>query len=143
MNRYVLGFAVTPDRKILLVEKLRPKWQAGRLNGIGGKIEEGETSIAAMRREASEEAGLGHLPWCLRGLMHGRNNGGQMFECYVFCALSQAAFEHEQREDEPLGLYSLEEALARPLVACLEYLLPFVLCCEGTPSAPFMELVYE
>lgn len=139
MDRYVVGFAVTPGRKFLLVEKLRPKWQAGHLNGIGGKIEEEETPIAAMRREAAEEAGLGHLPWRKRGLMRGTNNDGEEFECYVFCALSPGTFKHEQREDEPLGLYSLEEALARPHIANLEYLLPFVLCADGSP---IMELVY-
>ena len=138
-QRFVVGFAITPTREFLLVKKLRPKWQAGHLNGIGGKIEEDETPIAAMRREASEEAGLGHLPWRRSGLMRGTNNDGNAFECYVFSAISPATFKHEQREDEPLGLYTLDEALALPHIANLEYLLPFVLCGDGTP---FMELTY-
>ena len=139
MNRYVVGFAVTPDNEFLLVKKLRPKWQAGHLNGIGGKIEEEETPIAAMKREASAEAGLGHLPWRRRGLMRGKDSDGAEFECYIFSAICTFTFKHEQREDEPLALYALDEAIVLPHIANLEYLLPFVLCGDGMP---FMKLTY-
>lgn len=43
MKKYVLGFMFsTEDRgqKVALIKKLKPKWQAGLLNGIGGKIEQ-------------------------------------------------------------------------------------------------------
>ena len=40
------------------MEKNRPAWQKGKLNGIGGRIEEGETSVACMMREAKEEANI-------------------------------------------------------------------------------------
>lgn len=57
---HVLGFAMSKDRKrILLVQKNRPAWQAGLLNGIGGKIENFDVSPhAAMVREFTEEAGI-------------------------------------------------------------------------------------
>lgn len=56
---YVAGFLIDPaDGSVLLVRKLRPAWQAGKLNGIGGHIEAGETPAVAMRREFAEEAGL-------------------------------------------------------------------------------------
>ncbi|GAF85272.1 unnamed protein product, partial [marine sediment metagenome] len=38
-------------------------WQAGLLNGIGGKIEEGESPHSAMVREFEEEAGVKKLSW--------------------------------------------------------------------------------
>lgn len=57
MTRYVLGFAFN-DAFVLLIEKKRPKWQAGRLNGVGGHIEENETPLDAMVREFREETGL-------------------------------------------------------------------------------------
>ena len=41
-----------------MITKNRPDWQAGKLNGIGGKIEEGETELQAMVRECAEECGL-------------------------------------------------------------------------------------
>ncbi len=58
-TRYVLGFAFTPSRKgVILIKKLRPNWQAGKLNGPGGKIEAGETPEQAMIREFKEETGI-------------------------------------------------------------------------------------
>ena len=55
-KHYVLGLVFNYDHsEILLVEKLRPDWQKGRWNGIGGKIEEEETPGDAMLRECGEE----------------------------------------------------------------------------------------
>ena len=57
---YVAGFLFSPDRsRVLLIRKNRPAWQAGKLNGLGGKIEPGETPPQAMRREFREEQGGG------------------------------------------------------------------------------------
>ena len=40
MKKYVLTFLFTSDYKnVWLIEKNRPNWQKGSLNGIGGKIE--------------------------------------------------------------------------------------------------------
>ncbi len=59
MKSMVLGFAFSADRKqVLLIEKKRPKWQAGYFNGIGGHVEDGETPLEAMYREGCEEANL-------------------------------------------------------------------------------------
>ena len=55
---YVLGFAFTTDGRVALIQKKRPAWQAGRLNGIGGKVEGTEHSAAAMVREFREETGV-------------------------------------------------------------------------------------
>ena len=61
---YCLGFAFSRDlTRVLLIRKLRPAWQAGRLNGIGGKLEPGETALEAMRRECREETGLNIEDW--------------------------------------------------------------------------------
>lgn len=53
---YVAGFYFR-DGEVLLIEKQRPNWQKGKLNGIGGHIEKGETAIEAMVREFKEETG--------------------------------------------------------------------------------------
>jgi 8-oxo-dGTP pyrophosphatase MutT (NUDIX family) len=47
-----------PYEDVLLVHKDRPEWQKGRLNLIGGKLEEGEDAITAAVRELGEESGL-------------------------------------------------------------------------------------
>lgn len=59
MQNFVMGFAFNPSENVvLLIEKNRPKWQAGYLNGIGGKIETKDQSPAhAMNREWKEEVG--------------------------------------------------------------------------------------
>jgi 8-oxo-dGTP diphosphatase len=62
--KYCLGFAFSLDRsKVLVIRKKRPAWQAGRLNGIGGKLEAGETALLAMQRECQEETGLNIPDW--------------------------------------------------------------------------------
>lgn len=62
MTAYVAGFLFDHER-VALIRKSRPQWQAGRLNGIGGHIEPGETAHAAMVREFEEEAGARIEQW--------------------------------------------------------------------------------
>lgn len=59
-KRYVLGFYFdeASDNAVLLIRKEKPDWQKGLLNGLGGSIEDGETTQAAMAREFQEEAGV-------------------------------------------------------------------------------------
>lgn len=57
-TRYVCGFFFDAANHVLLIRKARPAWQAGKLNGVGGKIEAGETPAEAMVREFHEECGL-------------------------------------------------------------------------------------
>lgn len=42
---------------VVLIKKNRPEWQKGKLNGVGGKIENNETPLYAMIREFQEETG--------------------------------------------------------------------------------------
>lgn len=55
MKRYVLGFCIDANLDVLLIRKDRPEWQRGRLNGLGGHVEEGEAPSQAMQREFREE----------------------------------------------------------------------------------------
>ena len=53
---YCLGFIFNSTLDtVYLIQKLRPEWQYGKLNGIGGKIHNNENSLKAMIREAKEE----------------------------------------------------------------------------------------
>jgi 8-oxo-dGTP diphosphatase len=76
MKHYVLGFAFSKDRKeIILIEKQKPDWQKGKLNGVGGKVEKkdfawntnGEVTpyvaTIAMQREFKEETGVETQSW--------------------------------------------------------------------------------
>lgn len=65
--RYVCGFAfhggTTTTPKVVLICKVKPDWQKGKLNGVGGKIEKGESPEQAMEREFFEEAGVRIFSW--------------------------------------------------------------------------------
>lgn len=41
---YTIGF-ITCGEKVLLMQKNRPAWQKGKFNGIGGKINKGESPL--------------------------------------------------------------------------------------------------
>jgi 8-oxo-dGTP diphosphatase len=44
--------------RVALISKLKPEWQKGKLNAIGGKVEGGELEVDAMVREFEEETGF-------------------------------------------------------------------------------------
>jgi 8-oxo-dGTP diphosphatase len=85
MTEYVLGFAFG-ERKgrpaVLLVQKSSPRWQAGKYNGVGGKIEPGETPLDAMVREFGEETGINTNgdEWTERLTLHGADWGVVIFK---------------------------------------------------------------
>lgn len=71
--RYTLGFLFNNDlSKVLLIHKLSPDWQRGKVNGLGGKFERDETNIACISREVEEETGLSTDPsdWKKIGELH-------------------------------------------------------------------------
>lgn len=101
MKEYVVGFAFSKNfNEVLLIKKCKPDWQAGRCNGIGGKVELGETVERAMVREFTEECGIltqekdwrkyallecvdGSKVWCFEAVMD-ISHFGTMTEEQVF-----------------------------------------------------------
>lgn len=67
IQQYVVGFCMYKN-KVLLIRKCRPSWQAGGLNGIGGKVNDYENFHDAMVRECNEEAGITVTSWRYLGL---------------------------------------------------------------------------
>lgn len=60
----VVGFLFLDHcRQVVLIRKDKPDWQAGRLNGVGGKVEPGENFMDAMPREWYEETGESRSQW--------------------------------------------------------------------------------
>lgn len=58
-KKYTVAFLFDKTLKyVSLVRKAKPEWQAGKFNGIGGKLEEGETFAQANVREFQEETGV-------------------------------------------------------------------------------------
>ena len=58
-EKYTVAFIFNSSMsKVLLVHKEKPEWQLGKLNGIGGKYEEGESGAQCIARETREESTL-------------------------------------------------------------------------------------
>lgn len=63
---YSVGFTLSEDgSRVLLFQKGKPAFLADQWGGVGGHIEEGETPLEAMAREAEEEANLVGVDWQL------------------------------------------------------------------------------
>ncbi len=81
-QQYTLGFIFNEALDhVVLMHKAKPEWQAGKLNGIGGKVEEGEDHLSCMVREAKEETNLEtrHGDWVFLGEMGSDGWGMQVF----------------------------------------------------------------
>ncbi len=95
---YVVGLPFTAARdRMLVIRKARPAWQAGRFNGIGGKIEPGETPLQAMIREAGEEAAL-VVEWEHVAILKGDD-----FRIDFFTAFDDAVLGARSLTDEMVG----------------------------------------
>lgn len=56
--QYATTFVFDSRGQVALIRKNRPDYLAGKWNGIGGKLEPGETHVQAAIRELKEEANL-------------------------------------------------------------------------------------
>lgn len=127
--RYAVGFPILADRTgVALIWKKRPTWQKGRLNGIGGKLEPGETPAQAMDREAAEEAGLGGLPWQVVARLTGVRGD---FEVSFFAAFDDRAHEARSLTDEAVEFFPTSMLWDLPLVPNLRVILPLALDRSG------------
>jgi 8-oxo-dGTP diphosphatase len=129
MKRYVLGFCFNEDlTKVVLIQKNRPEWQAGRLNGIGGHIEDGETPRMAMYREYREEADWNsQLSWVPFGRLRGND-----WEVYLFWDVSdKMPAARKPTSEGVVGVHKISAVLGKPKGAVplpnLRYLIPMAL----------------
>lgn len=122
--QYVVGFAFDAAHNVVLIRKTKPEWQAGRLNGVGGKIERMETEKAAMVREFEEETGVqtSEDDWKGRAVLH-----AEEWIVYAFAAfLPDVTFKVRTTTEEQIQICS---AYALPINALrsVRYLVPMML----------------
>jgi len=109
MKRYCLGFLFDfPKKKVTLIHKLHPKWQAGRWNGIGGKLKESETAQEGMVREFEEETGVATRINDWKQFAAMTDEASWRCNCFVACdTVYQGKVAHVE-EEEP-GIFNVKE----------------------------------
>ena len=102
--KYVAGFYLSEDsQKVVLLQKARPPWQAGRYNAVGGKVEQGETSSQAMIREFQEETGVEVTTWEAFAELHGPD-----WDCTFFRAWGDVDKCQTIEAEEPVKVFDVE-----------------------------------
>lgn len=92
---------VVRDAQILLIRKKRGLG-AGKINGPGGRVEPGETSLEAAVRETREELGIVAVSPELRGELHFQFVDGYSLHCSVFVSADYIGEARETAEAIPL-----------------------------------------
>lgn len=127
MKHYVLGLVFSQyEGRIALLRKKRPDWQVGKLNGIGGHIEPGETPKEAMIREAEEEVGLKLGGGCWEEIATLRKS--RTWELFVFKTNLPLPTEPEDlmgQEDEQVEVHNVNLMYLEDCVPNLHYLVQF------------------
>lgn len=103
--QYVLGFHFNEDlEQVALIRKIKPEFMKDKLNGIGGKIEPGESPMAAMIREFQEEASAVTSPFFWRPVCKLHGHDFENWSIHVFAGYGE--------------LTKLKTTSAEPVVIC-------------------------
>lgn len=135
---YVVGFAFNVSRNyVVLIRKARPEWQAGKLNGIGGHVETGESHLIAMVREFYEETGVDTEPnrWERYARLTGLHSGVDFFRFF-----DSSISAVRTTTDEPVDIYWVTDVLRDDdVLPNLKFLIPMAL----EPKIKFVTLRYN
>lgn len=112
----------------------KPAWQAGKYNGVGGKVEPNESWLEAMCREFEEETGVFIDQWEEFAIMESGD-----WICYCYRAFTYGIDKCKTMETEKVERLALDTALlCRPLMENLKWLIHLAL--DETPR--FSKIVY-
>jgi 8-oxo-dGTP diphosphatase len=132
---YVAGFLFSPYKnKVALILKNKPKWQAGKYNAIGGKIEKGETPLQAMQREFEEEAGTKIKDWAQYAVLQGEG-----FKVYFFWAADPKIKLVKSMTDEVVEVFDTgEDKLPANLMTNVRWLIEMALSMPAERASSFV-----
>jgi 8-oxo-dGTP diphosphatase len=133
---YVAGFLFNEtEEKVALIEKQKPAWQKGKLNGIGGKIEPDETPAEAMRREFTEETGVEINSW-----QHYVTLTGSGFTVHFFHSTESDDVLAQLRSttDEEVKICWVENVSVMPTIPNLPWLIPMALSMKNERADHFL-----
>ncbi len=139
-NYYTLGFLFSEDKKsVVLIEKTKPEWQKGLLNGVGGKIEELEMPNYTIVREFKEETKATTFlsDWTLFANMIGED-----FHVACYVAFNQKAFDDAKTNtEEKVYKVKIKDLDFSKCVSNLSWLIPMALD-ENYGKRKFATILY-
>lgn len=108
MIDYVVGFMFSEDKKhVALMKKNRPKWQVGKINALGGKVEDYDNDVhVAISREFEEESGIASSPndWTEFCVLE---NPGLCHVHFLF-TFNDDVYNAKTMEDEEVSIYEVD-----------------------------------
>lgn len=130
--KYVCGFCFSNDlQRVALIQKTKPAWQKGRLNGIGGKIETDDSSSAmAMEREFLEEAGCLMLApdWKFLTHMYGKDWSVEFFYSVEKDLSTGYTLEDlDSLTEEKVTIVKVEDVQSLDTISNLRWLIPLAI----------------
>lgn len=131
MKEYTIAVVFSKNgREVLLQLKNRPKWQEGKWNFPGGKVEPNEVPMECVIREFKEECGL-HIDesrWNYVGIFSGIDEAFPTLEYTVHVFVTQVV-EGENpfaNEDQPVYWF-LNNSLPDSVIPNLRWIIPLIL----------------
>jgi 8-oxo-dGTP diphosphatase len=146
MIKYVLGFCFSPELdRVVLIKKNRPEEQAGKLNGVGGKVEKGEFPLQAMVREFLEETGklTESKDW-----RHMGSSYSPTWSMSIFMMVSDKYFRIDTVRsitDEEIGIYDVGSLTTSsiPTMNNLNWLVQMCLAAHKDDSFSGLDIHYD
>lgn len=135
-----LAFIYTPDlKKVLLIKKQRFEHHKGLLNGLGGKVEPGETPLDCVCREVAEEAGINLSPsqWKVVGELEWTT-----WHVTIFAATYKGKLEDIKSMTEEVVAWYDVEALPNTVISNLRWLVPLCINVLTKNPSPYVIATY-
>lgn len=113
--------------ELLLIKKVKPSFQKGKLNGVGGKIEQRDASPeAAMTREFLEETGIEHNDWKKVCVLEGKENVDPWM-IHVYVSSSADVANAQTMSEEEVIVTKIDDLEMKNTVSNLMWLIPMAL----------------
>jgi len=131
-THYVAGFLFNrQETEVVLIRKNRPAWQKGLLNGVGGKIEQGESPSFAMTREFKEETGMNVEGWAEFACLE--------FDkaCVHFFMAHSDVYQVSSLTDEEVNVYLVISLPELQTIPNIQWLIPMALSMSADDANQF------
>ncbi|MDA3969938.1 MAG: 8-oxo-dGTP diphosphatase [Desulfobulbaceae bacterium] len=126
-----LGFILSPDQEqVLLIHRQGRKndHHVGKFNGLGGKMEPGESVSQCMEREIHEEAGIRCTAMSLRGTINWTDFGpqGEDWLGFIFLVHTFSGTPNRVNAEGKLEWHTIKELGGLPMWPGDRHFLPLI-----------------